>query len=126
MKTIYILTEGDYSDYHIIGAYTTRELAEKAQFLHQYSMIEEFDLDRVYEHPPGMKAWTVIVLNDREDPFYCHQSEPDDEIPYEKYDKTYTGELSAHYRVWAEDQEHALKIAQDKWYQYKAQLAGIS
>ena len=32
MKNIYVLIEGDYSDYHIIGVYSTKELAEEAQY----------------------------------------------------------------------------------------------
>ena len=28
MKNIYVLTEGSYSDYYIVGVYSTKELAE--------------------------------------------------------------------------------------------------
>ena len=34
MKKIYVLTEGDYSDYHIVGVYSTPELAQEAQTLY--------------------------------------------------------------------------------------------
>jgi len=124
MKTIYILTAGDYSDYHIIGAYSTRELAEKAQFLYEYSRIEEYSLDHVPDAPPNMKAWSVYVSD--EEGISCYSTEPSDEIPYENYFTTRDGFLTASYHVWATDEDHARKIAQDQWYQHKAQLAGVS
>jgi hypothetical protein len=44
----------------------------------------------------------------------------------ENYFTTHEGFLTASYHVWAFDYDHARKIAQDQWYQYKAQMAGIS
>jgi hypothetical protein len=122
-QTIYILTEGDYSDYHIIGAYSSKELAEKAQFLYRDSQIEEYSLDSIPDAPPGMKAWSVYVCD--EEGISCYSMDPDYEIPYENYFTTRDGFLTASYHVWATDEDHARKIAQDQWYQYKAQLAGI-
>ena len=62
-NTIYVLTEGSYSDYHIIGVYSTKELAEKAEFLYPDSEIEEYSLDNVSQYPPNMKAWCVLFVN---------------------------------------------------------------
>jgi len=124
MKTVYILTAGDYSDYHIIGVYSTRELAEKAQFLYEYSRIEEYSLDRIPDAPPNMKAWELFLSD--EEGISCYPSNPDGDVPYENYFTTNKGILTASYRVWATDEDHARKIAQDQWYQHKAQLAGIS
>jgi len=61
IKKIYVLTEGDYSDYHIVGVYSTPELAQEAQTLYPDSGIEEYDLDDIPEHPPGMLAWGVNI-----------------------------------------------------------------
>lgn len=124
MKTIYILTAGEYSGYHIIGAYSTRELAEKAQFLYEDSQIEEYSLDSIPDAPPGMKAWCVYVSD--EEGISCYCMDPNIEIPYENYFTTHEDFLTASYRVWAIDEDHARKIAQDQWYQHKAQMAGIS
>ena len=63
IKKIYVLTEGDYSDYHIVGVYSTPELAQEAQTLYPDSMIEEYDLDDIPEHPPGMLAWGVNIAH---------------------------------------------------------------
>ena len=127
-NSIYILTEGCYSDYHILGAYSTEELAKEAQSLYPDAEIEEYGLDYIPEHPPGMTAWTVIMsdvnngqLND------IYQTNPlDADVPYENYYERHDGTKGAHYRVWAVDKEHAEKIALDKYYQHQAQEAGIA
>lgn len=124
MKTIYVLTEGSYSDYHIIGVYSTKELAQKAQFLYQHSEIEEYSLDNIPDSPPNMKAWSVYVSD--ESGVTCYSMDPDHTIPHEDYFTTHEGILTGSYHVWAEDEDHARKIAQDQWYQHKAQMAGIA
>jgi hypothetical protein len=45
-KQIYVLTAGEYSDYHIVGVFTTYELAQKyAEFSGADSQIESYSLD---------------------------------------------------------------------------------
>lgn len=122
MSIIYVLTEGEYSDYHIVGVYSTKELAEKAQFLYKYSSIEEYFLDNLPDYPPGMKAWCVRFDDGK---LKCsYQADPfEHKIPNEfGYDD------DERYIVycWAVDKEHAEKIALDKYYQYQATKAGIS
>ena len=127
MKTVYILTEGDYSDYHIIGVYSTKELAEKAQFVYDDSMIEEFALDDVPDYPPGMKAWYVNINDAKPDDLYSQQTTPEcATIPSENEYEYYTGETGYYVYCWAVDQDHAQKIALDKYYQHQAQKAGIA
>lgn len=128
-NTIYILTRGEYSDYHIIGAYSTLELAEKARFVYPGSSIEEYKLDYVPDHPPGMTAWGVNIYNENTDTMYIGQTSPydvgEENIPSEK---EYSPFGKTHYSVlcWAVDKEHAKKIALDKFYQHQAQKAGIA
>ena len=126
MKTIYVLTEGSYSDYHIVGVYSTKELAEEAQSLHDCAQIEKYQLDNIPEHPPGMKSWGVRIQNGiiessctwLIDPFY-------EDVPSER---EYSGNGESLYMVncWAVDKEHAEKIALDKYYQHQAEKAGVA
>tara|TARA_R110000868_G_scaffold199857_1_gene446954 strand:+ start:161 stop:529 length:369 start_codon:yes stop_codon:yes gene_type:complete len=121
MSIIYVLTEGDYSDYHIVGVYSTKELAEKAQFVYEYSSIEEYSLDNLPDYPPGMKAWCVHFDDGK---LKCsYQANPIDcKIPNEfGYDDNETYIVYC----WAVDKEHAEKIALDKYYQHQATKAGI-
>jgi hypothetical protein len=127
MKTVYILTEGDYSAYHIIGVYSTKELAEKVQFVYDDSIIEEFALDDVPDYPPGMKGWFVRIIDGKPDELCSHQTTPEcATIPSENEYKYYTGETGYFVYCWAVDKEHAEKIALDKYYQHQAQKAGIA
>jgi len=128
-NSIYILTEGSYSDYHIIGAYSTEELAKKAQSLYRYGEIEEYGLDNIPEHPPGMTAW-IVYIRDGELSGTYFTNPFDTKIPYENYSVSShpidKGVKCASFKIWAVDEEHAEKIALDKWYQYQAQEAGIA
>lgn len=128
MNTIYILTEGSYSDYHVIGVYSTKELAEKAQFVYEDSQIEEYTLDDVPDYPPGMKGWYVNIDDAKPDEPYSYQVSPDyATIPSEsEYNYHYNKQTGYCVYCWAVDQEHAEKIALDKYYQHQAQKAGIA
>ena len=44
-KTIYVVTDGDYSDYHICGAFSTRKTAEAYKTLRKAANVEEWELD---------------------------------------------------------------------------------
>ena len=127
MKNIYVLTEGSYSDYHIVGVYSTKELAEEAQSLYQDSQIEEYDLDNIPEHPPGMSAWFVRISDGKLDDIFTTQVSPFNEtVPSEKEYQWSDGETAYFVYCWAVDGNHAEKIALDKYYQHQATKAGIS
>lgn len=122
-NTIYILTEGEYSDYHIIGAYSSMELANEAKVLYPNSEIEEYNLDIIPEHPPGMVAWIVVIKNDNLN--YSSQISPTDlsedfHFPY------HSNFNQSNIYMWATNKEHAEKIALDRYYKHKAQESGIA
>ena len=127
MKNIYVLTEGSYSDYYIVGVYSTKELAEEAQSLYQDSQIEEYDLDNIPEHPPGMSAWFVRINDGELDDIFTNQVSPFDQtVPSEKEYRWRHGETAYFVYCWAVDGNHAEKIALDKYYQHQATKAGIA
>ena len=119
IKKIYVLTEGDYSDYHIVGVYSTPELAQEAQTLYPDSGIEEYDLDDIPEHPPGMLAWGVNIEDSNI--VYTYLVDPH-ECPSER--DCPNGVYAVN--CWAVDEEHANKIALDKYYQHQAIKAGVA
>jgi hypothetical protein len=121
MSTIYLLTAGEYSDYHIVAAYSTRELAEKAQELCPDSGIEEYELDskQIPEHPPGHTAWHTLINVFTNEILFSYQC---DGINGFEVGESYTERNhTSIYEVncWARDEEHARKIALDKYYQWK-------
>ena len=125
--TIYVLTEGFYSNYRIVAVYSTKELAEEANSLCPDSQIEEYELDSLVipEHPPGHSAWSVSINTKTDCIESAHQCDPLSRFfaVNEKYYgcPKYVSHLSPVYRVncWARDEEHAKKIALDKYYQWK-------
>ena len=126
MTTIYVLNQGEYSDKHIVALYSTKKLAEEAQKLCPDSYIDEYKLDskEIPEHPPGHTAWVVDInaksnrivwtcqidsLNGRFEP---------EETYYDGCGYSRDSKILA-VKCWARDQEHAQKIALDKFYQWK-------
>jgi hypothetical protein len=126
MKTVYILTEGSYSDYHIVATFSTKELAEEAQKHCPNSDIEEYELDalEIPEHPPGHTAWGVHINAKTNTINWTNQQTSLGGYfkPNEKYYEGggVSGELNTFIvYCWARDKEHAEKIALDKYYQWK-------
>ena len=130
-QTIYVLTEGSYSDYHIIGVYSTEKLAKEAkEFAYPYADIEEYALNQIPEHPPGMKAWHVSICNgvlESANQTSINYSDVGEHEYIHEVGK-YNPERKVFFKVdcWAVDEEHAQKIALDKYYQHQAQQAGIA
>ena len=128
-KTAYVLTEGEYSDYKIIGVYSTKELAEEAKLLWPYSKVEDFSLDHIPDHPPGMFHWVGRVDEQmgieelaqkvfKTDPTEGYYGQAGEELKYGRL-------VSFAVNFWATDEDHALKILQDKYHQHKARKAGL-
>lgn len=132
MTTIYVLTEGDYSDYHIVTLYSTLELAEEAQKLCPESNIEEYKLDsEIPDHPQGLFGWSVTIdaegntiRSSYQEDVISRPFEPQEKYYENHYSNSNTTSLFV-VRCWARDKEHAEKIALDKYYQFKAQQAGL-
>jgi hypothetical protein len=128
MTKVYILTTGSYSDYHIVATFSTRELAEEVKKLcgNDDPEIQEYELDslQIPDHPPGQTAWHVnIDTKGARQPWICQ-----DNI----FERNFTPSSefqprSGYYVVecWARDEEHAKKIALDKYYQWKYEVSQL-
>jgi len=131
MDNVYLVTDGEYSDYQILGIYSTREKAEHAKELwNAKNEIEEFKLDEMLECPPGMRAWTVKMLRDG-DVKEISRATPemsmfanDEKHQYISNPGLWGGKYYRSYlvsTVWAENETHAAKIVNEK----RAQLIAI-
>ena len=123
---VYVVTEGDYSDYHIVGVCTSKESAERIRQLassdYHEAQIEEYEADR-FNVEPTYKYYYVRVLKDgavEVSVGSCIYS------PYEVYDyRRARGSVTAFVvDVFAQDEEHAKKIAFDCIAKYKAEREG--
>ena len=62
MKDIYVLTQGEYADYMIVGIYSTKELAEEAQSKYEFSewtQIETYPLNEMVQDSREVNKWWV-------------------------------------------------------------------
>ena len=113
MATIYVVTDGDYSDYHIRGMYSTLEKAEYAKkLLAARNDVETFEIDAIVQAPKGMFFFRVGMDEKGECNFVELQNasyRPDfDWQPYGG-----SSNLVVFY-MWANDEKHAVKIANEK------------
>ena len=127
---IYVITEGDHSDYHIVGVATDLEMAKKIQnYINRekwsYAEIEEYDTEE----------WKQLV-NDNRPIYYVKETEDGglyaSQISYDYTDRYKSanmimtdsdGRLKVY--VLANDYKHALKIASDLFAKYKAEKEGL-
>lgn len=120
---VYVITKGEYSNYHICAVTLDEERAEKLQ--KRYSsrwdsaVIEEYTLSERVER----EVYGVVFNADG----VCRRVRLDD-FGYKngEVSKDYElGKVLTIYWVEATDEDHAMKIAQDRYAQDKAKKAGI-
>lgn len=141
MTDVYLVTKGDYSDYGIYGVFSTREKAE--QYAHIISgEVDEWALDDITipNNIAGKRLYRVFRYADgfiqasRNE--YVGQPVEDDSVterpalswfsPFQSDEVRY--HLAHPYlytKVWARDDDHAKKIAADRFARYRAEQDGI-
>lgn len=127
MKTYHAVTDGDYSDYHIIAITDNKERAENIKKLYssKYSepMIEEF-----FDGEAKNEAFYDVLYN----------TDGSYNVTLQTFDKKYSSDINIvrenisnnhwwKYQVLviAKDKSYAIKIAQDLWAEHKAKKEGI-
>ena len=108
---VYIVTDGDYSDYHIEAVFTDKEKAEKYASLHCYDAVEEYDADKI-EVKGEVEPWVAHQCSYTNDFWHCddvHYSKKRENRVWKSY---YNGIKSIIY-LKERDSEKALKISQD-------------
>ena len=127
MAIAYIVTYGDYSDYGILAAFSTREMAERFAATHNngdsyYAKadIEEYELDC----PPDNWVTYSVWLNEAGDVTYlsrsvsaCSCAPIGPRFAYTYRDRE-EAQLAIEERV--NDEQRAIKAAHEKWAAIKA------
>lgn len=117
-KTLYMLSCGSYSDYRVVGIFSTPEKWAEAEKLYgDTNEMDEIQLDEMPYHPPGLYAWSVHMNAHgdteqlgREVAALEHDSS-EHFIPgvwFSPYGRGY-----GYFYVWAEDAEHAVKVVNE-------------
>lgn len=120
--SVFLLTTSEYSDYRVVGVFSTREKAEAAAPLYPSGPeIEEYVLD-VPMGPDGWRFWT-LSMDEEGDCFYCTSDDP--RLETSEY-RPARGARKLSWRsfgVWAKDEQHARKVANEK--RIQIQQAGL-
>lgn len=127
---VYVITKGEYSDYHICAVSTNKEKAELLQKAFKgngswsEARIETYETDKyITEVESGLKLYRCVM-----DTAFGITIEESDLDCIEDQDYNVRGyEDMGHYwvYVWAKDEDHARKIAADKIAEYMAKKEGI-
>lgn len=131
MSIMYLVSKGCYSDYSVLGIYSTKEKAKLAAKLYSDSwdeaQVEEYELDVIPEHPPGKLFWSVVMNKDG-DTFGSRfrgnkegvQREAADRSEWRTKEDRWVEPYSADqdgwvvFYVWAEDETTAIKVANER------------
>ena len=123
MKTFYAVTDGDYSDYHIIAITDNKERAENIKKLYRsnYSepMIEEFYDSEVKDQT----TWLIWAKSNGE--FESNRISNNRNDINKIREAAFGSCFKYSVLVFAKDENYAIKIAQDLWAEYKAKKEGI-
>lgn len=117
-EKIYVVTRGDYSDYHIITATTdfkrAKKIAEKFK-----AEVEIYDDSEIY-----LKNIYFVSFDPSGDVEYC-ELENEYSYPYKEQIFDYKNQ-SISIKVEADDKTSAIKIAAEKRAKFLAKREGIS
>lgn len=122
---VYVITKGEYSDYHICAVTTDEEtakkLADKYSDSYDDAFIEDFDTDDAEMGLTGKKLFQCKFYLDNSE-ISIEEVESWEGIRSEHFivKKTYHGD-SLYVKVNADTKEEALKIASDKFAKYRAE-----
>jgi len=125
---IYLLTEGSYSDYRVVGAYTDKEKLEEFIYIYgdMYNPIEEYELDDYPDNPTynmlkklldkGYNCYYVVMekngnsicnlIKERRNYFKLRYEITD----YGKYN---SGDVRLIVELWAKSEEQAVKVSNE-------------
>lgn len=123
MNVVYLVTDGEYEDYHICGVFSTKELAVKS---FKFYGIDEGDDRNISEYEldnnlniinSGLNSYEVYFDNGKNNTgvYLIEYKEP--YIYMYEYPSRW---INDRYMVivHAKDKEHAKKVAQDKLHEY--------
>ena len=120
-KKIYIVTSGEYSDYHIEAVFTTKEKA--VEYVEQHGTdynIEEYDLDEEVEKKTQL--WSIVFCIENGKLLEGNtRSFKEDEVRDTCFvELSWNGKLYITFYVDADSMDRAVKIARERFAAVKA------
>ena len=113
-KTIYAVTTGEYSDYRLLGVFSTKAKAENFKALTKSDYIEEYELNGMMDHPKGMLWWEVSMDAEGNSREVTHENAIYSDS-YKDSDWRPDGDGSnVSFYLWARNEKHAVKVANER------------
>lgn len=113
MKKVYVVTDGNYSNYRIVGICSTLSNAKILKELRNaQNDIETVTLDDLPEAPSGMRVYCT-VMNENGDVKSCNL-EDCEVMTYNWTWAPYGDDKNVFFHDWARSEEHAIKIANER------------
>ena len=111
---VYLVTEGDHSDYHVCCVCSTLDKARRAKAIYAADDIEELELDKWPEVPKGKLRYSVVMDKEGNTAGASHISAEgawnmEEILPVPCFRKS-----SYRFTMFARDEKHAVKIANDR------------
>jgi hypothetical protein len=121
MRTCWGIVKGEYSDYKVLAIFSTEEKARDQLETWGGEDVEEFPFDDFQpKRPKGMENYAVYrsrgeITAYRNSDSMMHLRKHGDAVVY--------GQVTY---LWARNEEHAIKIAAERFARYDARKAGIA
>jgi hypothetical protein len=114
---VYIVTAGDYSDYRVIAAYSTREDADRCVAAAMGERVEEYNLDPFApELRDGWRNWEVRMTRNG----HVTSVNQVGGTPTTEWSINFDVENRMYTNVMAPDRERAIKVAAERRAQFIA------
>ena len=120
---VYIVTDGDYSDYHIEAVFTDEKTAYKYAALHNCSRIEQYDTDNVAIDGDFMPYMVYVFRLSPILGFYLWESHWDKKQLTEVRESAFDG-TQIYVSLDEPNQKKAEKIAEDMYAKWKYEKGG--
>lgn len=121
MSTCWGIVQGDYSDYRVLAIFSTKEQATEQLEAWGGEDVEEFQFNDFLPKPP--KGMTNYSAYRRKGNITIYRSWSTENL---KEHGDAVVEQGTRTYLWARNEEHAIKIAAERFAQYDARKAGIA
>ena len=123
MKTIFLVTTGSYSDYSVESAWSTREAAEKQRAVLSTPDSDEVRIEEFYLDAPTPDERLLFLVRwdarHKDVKIFVDRYAPVGRVPSNEHafscvhDGPAKGAVFGRYFTFADDEEHAVKIASE-------------
>jgi len=107
LTMVYVVTTGEYSDYHIVGVFTNKDLAKRTART-WLGKVKNYTLNPINNYPPNLSLYQVCICKDGRIKYITATT------PQDYYEACPFDSEAWMFTTWARDEQHAIKIANER------------